>query len=91
MADDGLAANPEDGSKDDQKMIVFGVPYSTTKDGFREYFAQFGELMECELMFNREGRSRGFGFVLYKDDALNKQCLGMQHMLDGRSLDVKLR
>eukprot|EP00961_Rhodomonas_salina_P126039 1698006-Rhodomonas_salina.2 len=56
-------------------MIVFGVPYSTTKDGFREYFAQFGELMECELMFNREGRSRGFGFVLYKDDALNKQCL----------------
>jgi len=72
-------------------MIVFGVSYSTTKEGFRDYFSQFGEILECELMFNREGRSRGFGFVLFKDEALNKQVLTMQHSLDGRNLDVKLR
>ncbi len=77
--------------RDDQKMIVFGVSYSTTKEGFRDYFAGYGEVLECELMFNREGRSRGFGFVLYKDDAVNKQVLSMPHQLDGRNLDVKLR
>ena len=38
------------------KMIVFGVSFSTTKEGFREYWAQYGELAECELMFGRDGR-----------------------------------
>ena len=38
------------------KMIVFGVSFSTTKDAFREYWAQYGELAECELMFARDGR-----------------------------------
>merc|ERR1712127_585655 len=71
------------------KMIVFGVSFTTTKEGFREYWAQYGELAECELMFGRDGRSRGFGFVLYRDDALNKRIMTMQHSLDGRSLDIK--
>lgn len=38
------------------KMIVFGVSFTTTKEGFREYWAQYGELAECELMFGRDGR-----------------------------------
>ena len=38
------------------KMIVFGISFSTTKEGFREYWAQYGELAECELMFGRDGR-----------------------------------
>jgi len=29
------------------KMIVFGVSFSTTKEGFREYWAQYGELAVC--------------------------------------------
>jgi len=43
-------------------------------------------------MFGRDGKSRGFGFVLYKDEANNKKILGMESLtLEGRSLDVKLR
>jgi len=38
------------------KMIVFGVSFTTAKEGFREYWAQYGELAECELMFGRDGR-----------------------------------
>jgi len=76
---------------DQAKMIVFGVSFSTTKEGFREYWAQYGELAECELMFGRDGRSRGFGFVLYRDEALNKRIMTMQHSLDGRSLDIKAK
>ena len=32
------------------------ISFSTTKDAFREYWAQYGELAECELMFARDGR-----------------------------------
>jgi RNA-binding protein Musashi len=43
-------------------------------------------------MFGRDGKSRGFGFVLYKDEANNKKILGMESLtLEGRALDVKLR
>lgn len=58
----------------------------------RDFFAQHGELLECELMFARDGKSRGFGFVLYKDEENNKKLLKMSEVtLEGRNLDVKLR
>jgi RNA-binding protein Musashi len=59
---------------------------------FRDFFAEHGELLECELMFGRDGKSRGFGFVLYKDEENNKKILGMEGLtLEGRALDIKLR
>jgi hypothetical protein len=61
------------------KMIVFGVSFSTTKEGFREYWAQYGELAECELMFSRDGRSAHvftlcvmFGSFLRKPPSLSR-------------------
>ena len=39
-----------------------------TEDEFREFFEQFGEIVDSVVMFDRETqRSRGFGFVTYKD------------------------
>jgi RNA-binding protein Musashi len=45
------------------------TPTKVTEEEFRTYFAQFGELQDAIVMFDRETKcSRGFGFVTYVDE-----------------------
>ena len=45
-----------------RKVFVGGLSYSTTDAGLRQYFEQFGELVDAVVMkFRDTQRSRGFG------------------------------
>lgn len=72
-----------------EKLFVAGVSWSTTDGGFKECFAKFGEVTEAQVMREPSGRSRGFGFVVFADDAVKNKVLGQQVKLDGRQLDIK--
>ena len=52
------------------------------------YFSQFGEVVDCVVMKNPQtGKSRGFGFVTYKDPSCVTTVLSHeQHILDGRQV-----
>ena len=52
------------------------------------YFAQFGEIVDCVVMKNPEtGKSRGFGFVTYKDPSCVETILSVTaHIVDGRQV-----
>ena len=52
---------------DFSKMFVGGLSWDTTKEGLQSYFCRFGEIVDCVVMTNEQGRSRGFGFVTFKD------------------------
>ena len=53
---------------DPQKLFVGGLPWSLTDEEFSDAFAVFGEVVEAKVVMDREtNRSRGFGFVKYKD------------------------
>ena len=46
----------------------FSASLQVTDAEFRSHFAQFGEIVEAMVMFDRQTqRSRGFGFVTYQD------------------------
>lgn len=50
------------------KHLPFLVTVTVTAAEFQEFFAQFGEITDSVVMFDREThRSRGFGFVTYED------------------------
>jgi len=57
----------------------------------KEYFKYFGEVTDCSLMRDREsGKSRGFGFVTFKDPAAVEKVLAQKsHILDGKTVDCK--
>ncbi|XP_064475070.1 heterogeneous nuclear ribonucleoprotein 27C-like isoform X2 [Ornithodoros turicata] len=73
------------------KIFVGGLSWETTEDGLREYFSQFGDVVDCVVMCSKEtGRSRGFGFVTFRDPSCVTLALaGGPHLLDGRSIDPK--
>jgi len=72
-----------------QKLFVGGVCRDTTPQAFNDFFRSYGPMTDCILMI-RDGRSRCFGFVTYRDASSMNQVLCSTLDLDGKVLDVKI-
>ena len=46
-----------------QKLFVGNLPFSTTQDELRKYFADWGRVHRVTLVCDENGASRGFAFV----------------------------
>ncbi|XP_041045621.1 heterogeneous nuclear ribonucleoprotein D0 isoform X2 [Cetorhinus maximus] len=77
--------------EDEGKMFVGGLSWDTTKKDLKDYFSKFGEVVDCTLKLDPiTGRSRGFGFVLFKEaDSVDKVMEQKEHKLNGKVIDPK--
>jgi len=73
---------------DSLKIFVGGLADETTKDTLDAYFGQFGTADSYIMRDGASGRSRGFGFVNFKDSSVLDMVLSQAHVVDGRSLNV---
>ena len=57
-------------------------------DTLLSYFSQYGEVIDCVVMKNQQtGKSRGFGFVTYRDVSCVEAVLSVpSHIVDGRQV-----
>lgn len=73
------------------KLYVGNLPYNTTEDDLRNLFSQYGGVDSVAVITDREtGRSKGFGFVEFGNDAEARsaiQALSGQEY-GGRALTV---
>jgi hypothetical protein len=76
---------------DTGKIFVGGLSRDTGDDELRDYFSNYGSVVEC--MVKRDpntGHSRGFGFVSFKDpSSVDKVLAERQHTLQGKVIDPK--
>ena len=50
------------------KLFIGGLAGSVTSESMREFFSQFGKVVDATVMLDREtGRSKGFGFISLED------------------------
>ncbi|CAK4025012.1 RNA-binding (RRM domain) [Lecanosticta acicola] len=78
------------GMKEDGKMFIGGLNWETTDESLKNYFSQFGEVVECTVMRDGQtGRSRGFGFLTFKDPKVVNTVMVKEHQLDNKLIDPK--
>lgn len=68
-----------------QNLFIGSLAYATTDDGLKAHFEQIGEVASARVITDRDsGRSKGFGFVEFTDEANNQKAIDQ---LDGKELD----
>lgn len=74
------------------RIIVKGLPKYFTEDKLKEHFAQKGEITDVKLRKNRQGESRRFAFLGYKnlDDAEQAVKYFNGSFLDTAKIEVQL-
>ena len=76
-----------------QNLFVGSLAYATTDDSLKAFFEQIGEVERAMVAKEREtGRSRGFGFVTFVDEANNQKAIDALNgkELDGRAITVNV-
>ena len=67
------------------KVFVGGLAWATTSEGLKAAFDACGSIVEAKVVTDRDtGRSRGFGFVTFTDDA---GCRKAIETMDGATID----
>ncbi|KAF2843742.1 splicing factor, CC1-like protein [Patellaria atrata CBS 101060] len=74
------------------RLYVGNIHFSITESDLQNVFAPFGELEFIQLQKDDQGRSRGYGFVQFRDPAQAKDALEKMNGFDlaGRPIRVGL-
>ena len=87
---DPKRAIPRDEQERTSKIFVGGVSQDANEHVFKEYFAQFGRVVDATLMMDKDtGRPRGFGFVTFDSEAAVDATLAGDLQILGKPIEVK--
>ena len=68
-----------------QNLFIGSLAYATNDDALKAHFETIGEVESARVITDRDsGRSKGFGFVEYKNEEDNQKAVDQ---LDGKDLD----
>ncbi len=74
-----------------KKLFVGSLPWAVDNQKLQDLFSKFGEITEAVVVMDKmTGRSRGFGFVSFADDAAADQAVKEMNGadMDGRKIVV---
>ena len=87
---DPKRAIPRDEQERTSKIFVGGVSQEASEKDFKDFFAQFGRVIDATLMMDKDtGRPRGFGFVTFDSEAAVDACLQGPLEIHGKPIEVK--
>lgn len=74
------------------KIFVGNLPWSVGYEKLKEAFNQYGEIEDAIVITDKKThRSRGFGFVTFKDEESAKKAIAEMNEkeIQGRQINVK--
>jgi len=90
-ADQQLATSQQQGTNqsEEKRLHVSNIPFRYREGNLREMFGKFGEILECEIIFNDRG-SKGFGFITFKraEDAEKAKNALHGTKVEGRKIEA---
>jgi RNA recognition motif-containing protein len=76
-----------------QNLFIGSLAYATNDDGLKAFFEAIGPVVSARVITDRDsGRSKGFGFVEFEDEANNQKAVDQLNgkELDGRAITVSI-
>lgn len=70
------------------KIFVGGYPVHLGEKNLMSYMSEFGEVIGVKIL-KKNGKSRGFGFVTFKDPETANYVIELHHEMDGKKFDCK--
>eukprot|EP00914_Ancora_sagittata_P003021 GHVO01006285.1.p1 GENE.GHVO01006285.1~~GHVO01006285.1.p1 ORF type:complete len:566 (+),score=60.40 GHVO01006285.1:12-1709(+) len=87
--DEARGAAPYDTLYMPSKIFVGGIPESVNEEEFKEFFSQFGHVVDASLAYDKSThRPRGFGFVVFATSCAVENAVG-HHLLGGKWIEAK--
>jgi RNA recognition motif-containing protein len=87
---DHARSNKENGGMK-PRLYVGNLPYQTTVDELREFFAAAGAVTDAAIITDREtGRSKGFGFVEFGTEEEADRAISMFNGAQLRNRTLKV-
>jgi len=71
-------------------LLVLGLPWKTTDEDLESYFSKYGELRMAQIKKTSDGRSRGFGFIRFKEQESQVRSMLDSHVINGRRCEIKI-
>lgn len=73
-----------------RRVMVRGLWFSTTDETFQNYFSTFGDLENAAIIRRSDGRSQGYGFLIFRSRSAAELVVTQKHVLDDRPITTKL-
>ena len=82
--------NATNDSINKRKVFVGGLSPDTKTEHLSEYFSKFGVVENTTIKYDKSGRSKGFGFVLFEDAETPTKVYAQDvHIIQGKRVDTK--
>lgn len=85
-------AAPAEEKKQNYTIHVGNLSYSTTEDGLKKAFSEYGQVLSCRIPQKPNGNSKGYGFIETDSkeslDTMIEKLNGTD--LDGRTIKVEV-
>ena len=73
------------------KVYVGNLPFSFGQQELKDAFSSFGEITEASVITDKySGRSKGFGFVTFADDASAQKAIAEMNGKDLGGREIKV-
>ncbi|CAF1348201.1 unnamed protein product, partial [Adineta steineri] len=83
-------ANNDDVHLTVKKIFIGGIRDGLDEDTLRKHFEKYGNINDCLLMHDKNGKTRGFAFIEFDDyDSVDKVILARPHTIGKYHVDVK--
>lgn len=74
------------------QIFVKNIPFTLGTQQLRDFFRHAGHIVDCSIMMDKEGRSRGCGIVRFESSSDCERAVNMFHrsQMQGREVEVRL-
>lgn len=54
-------------SNESYEVYIQNLPYDISEADLAQWCSNFGQISSCKIVYDKNGQSRGFGFVIFTD------------------------